>query len=909
MSPLPDQKFQRVHCRTPVMRDRLDRWLLSGVDICLASVLFITPLFMGGRSATGKFAFVVVVGVSIVLWSFRQCLFRKSQWRRSGVEWLLFAGLCLIGFQLIHLPSNCMETCAPVLTELLPLWSVADGSSVRLGTWNQLSLTPEETRHGLVMLLAYVLLFLVVVQRIVDLRDIERLLKWVAISVVVMAVLGLVQYLVGNGKFLWIYEHPFRTTESAAKGSFANQNHFAHFLALGLGPLLWWLWTGYSGPNRRQRRRLIEWNSVKSPGINLNWIIPFGVGVVGLAGLLTYSRGGVLVIFVAACLTVSIYVTRSIMHRGALLAIGATGVVVCTALAIHGYDALCAQLDTLRISSVEEFAEQLKRTRIWSANFAAFQDFPLFGTGVGSHRFVYPIYFPHASNVEFTHSESGYIQVLLETGLAGILLLVVGICYCIYWSFRTVYFSPSGRMTACAGALASSLTISLLHSIVDFVWYMTACMGLTVILVGCLCRLNQMFTSEEKNRSYRSWNFTRPVGVTIVAVVVTISSGMMYNLARPALAAMHWDGYRKVSRRDQDNGLFVPVESLVGADDANGSSFRLNTERMRAHLDKALAANPFDARSNARMAAICLRQFDIEQQSSANAMSLAFIRDAALASQFASKNELDLWLSKAIGDNRRYLDEALVHVRRAMQFCPLQGEAYIYLSELSFLESSSSENKNLCVEQALRVRPYQGMVLFAAGREAALNGNLPTALQHWKSAFHQGANQQRAIVQLLGSQVPVSFMLETFQPDRTGLSIMFAYYREQSDEASLQKVGRRLVVEVEQDARLGRGEDAARNWHSVHRIHHALDDRKSALVALQRSVQVTPNHIWRRYDLARYLVEVNRCDVAIEHLQWCLRRRPGEEAFTKTLRTALKKRSTSTNAGKAAAVQRDTTRS
>ena len=56
-----------------------------------------------------------------------------------------------------------------------------------------------------------------------------------------MASFALVQHFVSNGKFLWVYEHPFRNSYDPVKGSFINRNHFTHMLALGIGPLIFWI--------------------------------------------------------------------------------------------------------------------------------------------------------------------------------------------------------------------------------------------------------------------------------------------------------------------------------------------------------------------------------------------------------------------------------------------------------------------------------------------------------------------------------------------------------------------------------------------------------------------------------------------------------------------------------------------
>ena len=84
--------------------------------------------------------------------------------------------------------------------------------------------------------------------------------------------------------------------------------------------------------------------------------------------------------------------------------------------------------------------------------------------------------------------------------------------------------------------------------------------------------------------------------------------------------------------------------------------------------------HPADARANLRMAGVCLRQFEHAQLRSENAMGLSQIRDAAVASDFRKTDDLDQWLATAIGENRKYLDQALESAQRALRQCPLQGE-------------------------------------------------------------------------------------------------------------------------------------------------------------------------------------------------------------------------------------------
>ena len=218
-----------------------DELLLRIVDGGLAGCIFVVPFLMGGRQALGQLALVTLAVVVALAWVVRQCLRREGKWRWSGAELLLSAGVALVLVQLAPLPPWLSSRLAPHTAEVLPLWSGQGETSAGLGTWCQVSLTPAATRAGLMILVAYGLLFLTTVQRIRNLEDVERLLRWCALSACAVAAFGLVQFLTSNNKFFWFYEHPYSRTSDVVKGSFTNRNHFAHFLALGIGPLIWWV--------------------------------------------------------------------------------------------------------------------------------------------------------------------------------------------------------------------------------------------------------------------------------------------------------------------------------------------------------------------------------------------------------------------------------------------------------------------------------------------------------------------------------------------------------------------------------------------------------------------------------------------------------------------------------------------
>ena len=216
--------------------------LLRIVDGCTAGCIFLVPLLLGGSHPLGQLALLALALVMAAAWTLRQCRGdRRAVWRATAATPLLLGGAVLLALQIVPWPAGWLERLSPHTADLLPLWNSHAPPAARLGTWQTLSLTPAATRTALALLLAYAAVFWVTVQRIEQLPDVERVLRWCGLSAAAVAALGLVEFFAGNGKLFWFYEHPYANTLDVVRGSFVNRNHFADFLALGIGPLIWWM--------------------------------------------------------------------------------------------------------------------------------------------------------------------------------------------------------------------------------------------------------------------------------------------------------------------------------------------------------------------------------------------------------------------------------------------------------------------------------------------------------------------------------------------------------------------------------------------------------------------------------------------------------------------------------------------
>lgn len=873
--------------------EEVNRVLLRLVDAGLIGVLFVAPLFMGGRGDIGHLVYVALVCWTSVCWLLRQCLLADARWRWSGLEAILLAGVGLVVLQLTPLPPSVLNALSPRISALLPLWTTQATPETQLGVWNQLTLAPQATRGGLTTLMAHALLFLVLIQRIRDERDVKRLVRWLALAAVGMAALGLAQMLLSNGKFLWLYEHPSRDTYRVVKGPFQNQNHFAHFLALGIGPLLWWLhrlWTAAPKSSFGTGGRFADRREIAKHALTI------GLGLVAFAGLLTFSRGGVIAMFAAAAIALGLLIRRGLLGKKSLAAIGGLAVMTCGALAIYGYEPLTARLSTLRDSrSLDELSAG--RKALWAAHLRTIPQFAWTGTGVGSHPYIYPTYMPEDFDIEFTHGENGYLHLLVETGVPGLVLMLAAAGVILFWCLGIAQAPAQTDGPALAAALVPGLAASLLHSCGDFVWYIPACLSLTIVLAACACRLFQLTACREAGRGTATrlgWDWLRSlIGGGEVAVGRTawivagcglggLAVAMTAARVPAALAVPHWEAHFKLVRAARHGDAWEdPAES------------RARLDAMAAHLKGALRRDPYHARANIQIAGVYLRQFDVRQQTMANPMPLSQIRDAALDSHFPTRQAQDQWLAVVTGENRRLLDLALLHVRRALRLCPLMGEGYAHLAELAFLDSSSPQLKRELVDQALRVRPYSGIVLVAAGGEAALMQDNERALALWKQAFHLDPDQQMRIIELLALHASADEFVEVFRPDRDALGKLYHFYHGHGVVESAKFVGARYVAELESEAAHKGGAEAASLWDQASGVYAYLGDTRKAAACARTAVHHAADDFGLHQRLAAALMKNHEYDEAVSQLQWCLSRQPEDTSLQQQLEQANRQRLTS----------------
>jgi O-antigen ligase len=397
-------------------------------------------LTLGGSNQTIWLSAVLqMFGVAILCWALLDS--DKLSYARETKQLALLAGatVALVLFQLVPLPPALWQGFPGrrIVSEGLSLLSLPPG-------WQPLSLDPFETLSvGLTLLPPLAMLSLMIV-----LRAFTRV--GLALALLVGSVLGLCLGVFQVSGSDTTASHFYLQPEydlGAASGFFANPNHMATLLLLTIPFLAAMVAAGkeHAAPGNRNAALILGAAGVVfvAVGLVLNGSLA-GLGLVTPVLLLS----GLLVFRLPAWVRVTA-ILASIVAVASFLAIL---VMPVGQKLIHGEKAVS-------ISTRQDFF----RTGLRVAG----DYFPV-GSGLGTFPRVYLIKEDPRTidpTVFVNHAHDDYLEILIEAGLPGVLLVLL---FFSWWGIVTARLlrAPQLDRFALAGAIGSA--IILIHSFVDF---------------------------------------------------------------------------------------------------------------------------------------------------------------------------------------------------------------------------------------------------------------------------------------------------------------------------------------------------------------------------------------------------------------------------------------------------------
>jgi tetratricopeptide (TPR) repeat protein len=482
--------------------DNLVEWLL-GV------LLLFTPLAFGTTEAWSREIFLVLVAGTVLCLAFKLVAVPSAPFFWSWFYVPIGLFLLLAAGQLLPLPMSVLKVIAPGTADLRGqlLSDVPNAASVL--SRQTITLYPAATRAQLWLVLEVAAIFVVVVNVYRDPLRIQRLLATIVAAGAVVAALSLYQNLTDATTVYGIVPAIHRNS-----GPFMNYSHFAQFMNLSVGAAVGLL----------LMRRSQSWSGF--------FLIIFCV-LGPIAVFLSMSRMGVISLLAASMFTAGMLAgQRRVGGKRSLILW--LGVVVLAILLVSGFDVVYSRLATLRHVELAEGG----RLQMLKDMTGEFHLFPILGTGLGTHEFVFPM-FDHSTIAQIaTHAEDEYAQLMEECGsvglgLAALFLVMAAVAY-----FRAVSNLQDPVQCAVFG-LGFGLAAILIHSAADFGQHVPANAVLTAIFIALLANLSRITTDQPIGRSTKTSAGLRLAGrfASLAAVAsLTVWMVMSADLARQAEA-------------------------------------------------------------------------------------------------------------------------------------------------------------------------------------------------------------------------------------------------------------------------------------------------------------------------------------------------------------------------------------
>ena len=422
----------------------------------LLAAFFTILLLAGGASRSDVLGQVVTrTAAFLILIAMLLTADREAIRPCGAVPWLLAAVIALPLMQLVPLPPGLWRALPGREEVLLGL-----PASVQGDVWRPLSLSPGNTVNAAVSLIVPA----VVLALLCQLRPSER--RWLPFFmlalVAVSMVFGLLQF---TGLQI---EQQLINYSADVRGTFANRNHFALFLALGC---------------------LITPYVAVAGGRNLRWLREVAIGLLLLL-LLTIlfsgSRMGLLLAglaLVAGCLAVGERLAKAWRERLRRVAIVGGGVIAVAVLFASVQFQRAASINRL---SDAEIGEDM-RVRALPTVLSMVREYAPAGDGLGTFDPVFRMHEPFGllKPTYFNRAHNDLVEIVLDAGLPGLLIIVAALLWWAVASWRVWRRRPEPEVAA---ARIGSATIALvvLASVVDYPARTPLFMGVIVIAATLL---------------------------------------------------------------------------------------------------------------------------------------------------------------------------------------------------------------------------------------------------------------------------------------------------------------------------------------------------------------------------------------------------------------------------------------
>lgn len=804
--------------------DTVVEWLLVGL-------LAFMPLAFGVVHAWSEEVVIALSGAIVICFLLKLVFHRKQSiiWSWAYVPAGMFLLVAIL--QLIPLPTGLISIVSPntaaLKTELLGDLPNA-GVVLKSMTF---SFYPNATKHDLRLVLAVVGVFVVVLNVFRRPDQIKRLLMTIALIGGIIVLIALAQNLFGNGKLYWFVSTRYSELNS---GPFVNHSHYGQFINLSIGAALGFLMVRLREEfNGQKITPPVVFEYLGSTSAKTVWILIIIISLGAATVFVSLTRGGMVSMLIAAAFTTLLITSRqSLKGSGWIMVV--TALVAFTCILYIGFDAVCDRLATL-----QELDQSGGRWQILKDVSVCFRRFPILGTGLGTHSVVYPMFERLTITTLVTHAENEYAQVVEETGLIGLgLLIIFGI---IVWS-NYVRSIRNADIPICSAAygIGFGILAILLHSLSDFGQHLPANAFLSAIFCALLLTLASLRQNQKRAAQIvtHSWRFkclciAALLGASGIWVWVLIGA----NNAR--IAEAHWDKVRAIEK-----GL---VEKDWQGTDAEYTEL----------ISHAATASNYQPEN-------------IKYRHWLNVYRLCSIGPIT-----------DLTNGAILEDSIPSVCDIVEEFHKARTHCPTFGATYCMLGQLEkFILNDPAGAER--IRMGFRLAPCDPIACFVAGSLDVSEGRTEDCIEKFNKAVQLDGRFFKAVVDIYVNQLSRPHLAVSIAGDDIGRLRHVANVLEDMQYSDLAEQIREKVKDLF-EAECSQPDAPPSVFASLADIYRKQQVNEAAIEYYRRALALDYGQVCWRLSLARLLAETEQVPEAIHEARICLRLQPQLKEAVKLL--------------------------
>ncbi len=535
--------------------------------------------------------------------------------------------------------------------------------------------------------------------------------------------------------------------------------------------------------------------------------------------------------------------------------------------------------------STERLAED-GRWIHWKDGLRTASHFPLLGSGLGTYRYVYPIYREKPQVKLSYHAENQYLESLAEGGVIGAGLLIVSLALIGMACFRLIreQVGSTGHAFGIAGLFA--LTAQSVGGFFDFGLNIPANLLAFALICGAVAGRAASVVRAQISRHDSIWKKMRRALLALPRHDVAVSACLAV-----LFVAIGW-GFT-VKRAEALADTAMRTASLpTSYTDAN---VRELNDRIAA-LGLAIQANGDDAESQRRLAKLWIHRYRLRALDRMMHQPLE-ARQPKVIWPYTSPLSLHGWVNQLSSDNRTIdlenlrqtpeiqtdLQNAARHLLFARRACPVLADVHLLLAQIepAIMEDPSFEPH---IQRASQLAQSDPQLLNECGVVELQAGRPLQAVSLWRQVSRLEPARFAGFLKLAIERPEVRKNLNDLMPDSIEVLVQAAADlrpSEHRDDVLSQLLGR--AGSLLDSAKL----PTADVHHLRGRILALQKQPEPAIEQYTLAVELNPTATRWRYELASLLLAARKLDEAQEEIRQCIMEEPGNKEYEALLKKVV----------------------